>query len=548
MRKSERALSVAPVIAGGALITLMAVAIGVAGQIGLWLVAVLGGTLLGILVALAAVGVAGVNKSVRIREHASLIDPVTHLPNSDKLLDDLATALDDHPERGRIVLSFYLLDGIKKYTDAYGRACGDVLLRWLGRKLKDAVGDDGTAYRMRGGEFAAIARGDQDTTARVRAAAAAALIEFGEGFVITCAVGEAVLHEEAESTSEALKLADHRAQARRKAAAAELGQQPPENAAEAVRSIVPRFDVAGLATAVASAMDYPPELLDDLAAAAHLRDIGNMAVPSIVLAHTRDLAAEEWQFIHLHTLVGERLLAANFGMEDVAALVRSSHERWDGDGYPDGLRGDEIPLGARILFVCSAFEDMTSSRPHRSALEVDDAFAELDRGAGAQFDPQVVRAFREAFPAGDEPVLKAAAGLRTQRLRVLVAEDDPASRFLLWRGVEAAGHECVTVENGHDALVVWRRELPDVVISDSRLPDLDGNELCRQIRSRPDSPYTHFVMIAALGDLGRIRGGIGAGADDFLTKPIVRDELDMRLLAAARAVSMRAGKQQRAAR
>jgi len=548
MRKSERALSVAPVIAGAALITLMAVAIALAGQIGLWLVAVLGGTLLGILVALAAVGVAGVNKSVRVREHASLIDPVTHLPSSDMLIDDLAMALDEQREQVRTVLSLYLLEGIKKYTDAYGHACGDVLLRWLGRKLKDAVGGDGAAYRMRGGEFAVIARGDEETTARVRAAAGAALIELGEGFVITCAVGEVVLHEEAESISEALKLADHRAQARRKAIAGELGQQPPETATEAVRATTPRFDVAGLATAVATAMEYPPESLDDLAAAAHLRDIGNMAVPSVVLAHTRELAGEEWQFIHLHTLVGERLLAANFGMEDVAVLVRSSHERWDGDGYPDGLRGEEIPLGSRILSVCSAFEDMTSSRPHRPALEVDEALAELERGAGAQFDPQVVRAFKEAFPESGDRRHTPAAGPRPQRLRVLVADDDPASRFLLWRGVEAAGHECVTVDNGHDALECYRRELPDVVISDSRLPDVDGNELCRQIREGPDAPETYFVMIAALGDLGRIRGGIGAGADDFLTKPIVRDELDMRLLAAARAVSMRVGEQRRASR
>jgi HD-GYP domain-containing protein (c-di-GMP phosphodiesterase class II) len=81
----------------------------------------------------------------------------------------------------------------------------------------------------------------------------------------------------------------------------------------------------------------------------------------------------------------------------VARLVRHSHERWDGTGYPDNLAGPEIPLGSRIVFVCSAFHDMTSDRPHHPALEPADALAQLERGAGNQFDPTVVRAFRAEF-------------------------------------------------------------------------------------------------------------------------------------------------------
>jgi response regulator RpfG family c-di-GMP phosphodiesterase/GGDEF domain-containing protein len=470
------------------------------------------------------------------------------LPNAEKLAGDLADELEPELERReferreRMALSLYLLEGIKKYNDAYGRACGDALLMWLGRKLRDALGERGQAYRLRGGDFAVLARGDEEALAQVRADAAGALIELGEGFVISASAGEAVLHDEAVTVSEALKLADHRAHARRKATRSELGPQPPLDAADAVRASEPRFDVATLATTVAGALGYAPGLIDDLSAAAHLRDIGNMAIPSVVLNHTSELSPEEWQFIRLHTLVGERLLAANFGMEDVAVLVRSSHERWDGQGYPDGLRGEEIPLGSRILFVCSAFEDMTSARPHRSQLELEEAFAELERGAGTQFDPSVVRAFRETFTsAGDAPERTIAVSIAPARLRVLVADDDPASRFLLWRGVEAAGHECVTVENGEQALALYLEQQPDVVICDSRLPGLDGNELCAQIRDTHEGPLTYFVMVAAAGDLWRIRGAIGAGADDFLTKPVLRQELDMRLAAAARARTARSG-------
>jgi HD-GYP domain-containing protein (c-di-GMP phosphodiesterase class II) len=94
-----------------------------------------------------------------------------------------------------------------------------------------------------------------------------------------------------------------------------------------------------------------------------------------------------------HTIVGDRILSAAPALEDAAKLVRASHERYDGTGYPDRLRGDEIPLGARIVAVCDAFHAMTSERPYRRALAVSEALEELHRCSGAQFDPKVVRAF-----------------------------------------------------------------------------------------------------------------------------------------------------------
>jgi HD-GYP domain-containing protein (c-di-GMP phosphodiesterase class II) len=93
-----------------------------------------------------------------------------------------------------------------------------------------------------------------------------------------------------------------------------------------------------------------------------------------------------------HTLVGERILAAAPALVDVARLVRASHERWDGDGYPDGLAGVAIPLGARVICVCDAYDAMVSNRPYRSAMSVEDALGELRAGAGSQFDPAVVDA------------------------------------------------------------------------------------------------------------------------------------------------------------
>ena len=99
----------------------------------------------------------------------------------------------------------------------------------------------------------------------------------------------------------------------------------------------------------------------------------------------------EWAFVRQHTIVGERILRASPALRSVATVVRASHENWDGSGYPDGLSGEEIPLASRIIRACNAFVAMTSNRPYREALPLDEALNELMRCAGSDFDPTVVR-------------------------------------------------------------------------------------------------------------------------------------------------------------
>jgi two-component system cell cycle response regulator len=116
-------------------------------------------------------------------------------------------------------------------------------------------------------------------------------------------------------------------------------------------------------------------------------------VPDAILSKPGPLDEEEWAFIRRHTLIGERIVAAAPALGRVAALVRSSHERWDGAGYPDGLAGEEIPLGARIVAVADAFDAMTNVRPYSLPRSPDAAMEELRRCAGTQFDARVVEAF-----------------------------------------------------------------------------------------------------------------------------------------------------------
>jgi diguanylate cyclase (GGDEF)-like protein/putative nucleotidyltransferase with HDIG domain len=148
-------------------------------------------------------------------------------------------------------------------------------------------------------------------------------------------------------------------------------------------------DVAGR---VAEGLAVAPAELERIRTAALLHDIGKVGVPDEILHKPGPLDDREWEVMREHPAIGERILRAIPGMGQVAKIVRHEHERWDGGGYPDGLSGDEIPLGSRIILACDAYHAMTSNRPYREAMSHTDAVAELTRHAGSQFDPEVGQA------------------------------------------------------------------------------------------------------------------------------------------------------------
>ena len=144
---------------------------------------------------------------------------------------------------------------------------------------------------------------------------------------------------------------------------------------------------------VGEELDLEPDVVVELELVAILHDIGKLAVPAAILDLARPLRGRERAVVRSHTIRGAQILAEIAGLRHLAPLVRASHERWDGTGYPDGLAGEAIPFGARVVAVCDAYSAMRQARRYGPSLSAPRARAELLRCAGTQFDPRLARAF-----------------------------------------------------------------------------------------------------------------------------------------------------------
>jgi two-component system, cell cycle response regulator len=325
-------------------------------------------------------------------------DSLTGLGNRRKLMADLRKQLTLASVQSPRVLAMFDLDGFKRYNDTYGHPAGDALLTRLGANLGRSIRPYGNAYRLGGDEFCVLVVTGASSAKTIIALSAAALSEHGEGFTVRSSHGSVILPHEARDATQALRVADQRMYAQKEDRRSSATRQTRDILLQVLNERTPDLGnhlkgVAKLAMGVGARLELGVEELDELVRAAELHDVGKMAIPDEILHKAEPLTDDEWFFIRQHTIIGERILSAAPALLPVAKLVRASHEYFDGSGYPDGLAADAIPLGARVVAVCDAFDAMTSSRPYRPAIPVEDALAELQACAGTQFDPAVVAAF-----------------------------------------------------------------------------------------------------------------------------------------------------------
>jgi diguanylate cyclase (GGDEF)-like protein len=344
-----------------------------------------------------------------VKHQESTTDALTALGNRRALLIDLELGAADGAEPG--LLMIFDLDGFKRYNDSFGHPAGDALLQRLAVRLAEAAaGLGGLAYRLGGDEFCVLAPTLGRDTEEMTLRACSALRERGDGFEITSSWGAAELPC-AGGREQALKVADRRMYALKNGTRPTAAQQSLDVLLATVRERHPDLGdhvdgVAEMAVDTARRLGLDDGEIERIRLAAELHDIGKLGIPDAILHKPGALDATEWEFMRRHTLIGERILHAAPDLHDVAPIVRSTHERWDGAGYPDALAGEAIPLGARVVAVCDAFDAMISHRSYSESISPGAATAELARCAGSQFDPAVVGCFtamieqrRELLPA-----------------------------------------------------------------------------------------------------------------------------------------------------
>jgi putative two-component system response regulator len=283
--------------------------------------------------------------------------------------------------------------------------------------------------------------------------------------------------------------------------------------------------LSALALRIACEVGLTGEELETVRLGAILHDIGKIGIPDRVLVKAGPFTPEERALMATHPLIGDRLLEPLAELAHIRPVVRHHHERWDGNGYPDGIAGDAIPLAARIVAVADAVEAMTGPRPYRERLEREAVVAELEHGRGTQWDPAVVdialsliRAGHVSFCEDGIAVDDDQEAAATETHSVLVVEDDPDHALLTRQAVMDSLERAVvvTARDLRSAEELCRGSTWSLIILDNNLPDGDGVELIETLRAtRPETPV---LVLTGQGSEELAVEAFRHGAADYVVK------------------------------
>jgi two-component system, cell cycle response regulator len=345
---------------------------------------------------------------VQNNHHRARIDAVTGLPNLLQLTGDLRELLNSPREPQTLVL--LELDGVTDYRDRLGFQAGDELLQAFSSELIDVVSRlDGIVYRIEGAQFCALVPGGGRGPGEVAMAIFVSADESddGEASALGRAHGVVTLPSEASSPDRAMQLAGQRLAIDKRRQRLSAKSQTHDALLAILNARRPEMGphvraVAFHAISVGRLLGLSREQLDDVVFAARLQHIGMLSVPDATIDGQSHLTAAESELIRGLPAAGAEIISSAPALNSVAVLVRSGYENYDGSGYPDGLSGDQIPLGSRILAVCVGYVTLTAKRANQPSRTPEEAMNELRRHAGREFDPRVVEALADDL-AEDSP-------------------------------------------------------------------------------------------------------------------------------------------------
>ena len=363
-------------------------------------------------------------------EHRSRIDELTGLFNRRHFEERLKEELARHSRHSEVFSLFLLdLDSFKTYNDIYGHPSGDRLLNEIGRIIKRTIRSADQAFRYGGDEFIIIL--PQTTTDDAYSVAERVREQVARGMeakeiAVTCSIGLASYPSDAVIAGELITIADtalyyaKRTGGNRVYLSSKILSEPVVeegtyargtglSAVYALASAVEAKDhytyghskkVNTYAVALAEAIDLSPDDVSKISTGALLHDIGKIGVSDKILNKKGKLNAEDWEIIKSHPRLGANIVSNVPNLVPCISSILYHHERWDGTGYPEGLKSEEIPVEARILAIADSFSAMTSARPYRDAFCAEKAIERLKQAAGTQFDPKLLEVFVGIMEAG----------------------------------------------------------------------------------------------------------------------------------------------------